>query len=322
MKNELKSLNLDKLKKILIILLFVASLLLIQTPRSYAQNFSTGVNPSVVQIKAKSPASIKSPLILLNSSDQNITYGIFLRPFKANSDLNGEPNFDPKLTSDYETFFKNVRIFDADKQITQITLAPNEKKELTLNIEVNEETEARDYYFTVIFLSKGADQKIKNNAVFSRGGIGTNVLLSIGSESKPAGRIAQFTGPKIIGGSPAEFTLELANESDSFVSSKGNIIIRNIFGQIVGNIEFGPTNILAGSNRIITDGNNSKLNWDQKFMLGIYKADLKVAISDDGPLLTESQTFIAIPYKAIFTIITSVLILLWLLKLVRKKKVS
>lgn len=316
----MKKVNLkSKVGPLALIILF--GVIISITSETYAQTFSSGINPSVIKIKAKSPSSVKSPIIIQNSSDQKITYSIFLRPFEANSDLNGEPNFDPSLNSEYESFFTKVKVLDGENEITELSFGPNEKKELTLSIDIEDNSEARDYYFTVVFLSKAEAPDVNTSTIYSRGGIGTNILMSVDPETESNGRIAIFSSPRLIGGGPIEFKLEAANHSNHFVTSKGTLTIKNMFGQTVGNIELEPTNILSNSNRLMTstDGN---LSWDQKFMFGFYKAEIKLALSENGPLLNESRTFFAIPFKAIFIAVSVLLISIWLIRLAKAKKES
>jgi len=283
-----------------------------------AKNFSTSINPMVIKIEATSPSLIRAPISIENSSDQNITYSIFLRPFKANSDLNGEPNFDPILSEEYKTFFEKISIIDRGNALEEITLSPFQKKDLRLIIPVSDETEKRDYYFTAIFLSQSASAEAKTTKVSNKAGIGANVLLTVGSKTEASGAISKFNIPKFFSTGPVYFELELSNTSDHFVTSKGNVIIKNMFGQTVGNVEIKPTTLLQNSSRIISDSDN-KLAWNEKFLLGIYKADLSVAISDKGPLLHESRIFFALPIKALFIVISIFLIFTWTFRAARAR---
>lgn len=307
-------------------LFLVLGIVLIFKTSAWAQEFSVGINPPVIQIDAKAPARIKSPVTLQNSSDQNITYGIFLRPFKANADKNGNPNYDSTLSNEYKDLFSHVEIKDSGKTVTEVALAPGESKDLSLNVSLPDGFKPGDYYFTIVFLSQTNSKSQGNSFGEIQGGIGTNVLLTVGGEKKPSeGRIALFSSPSFVSHGPISFTLELANHNNYYVSSNGNIIIKNIFNQPVGNIEFGPVNILANSNRLIGnngDENNPKLVWNQKFLIGIYKAQANVALSDRGPLLTQTKTFLAFPIQGFLVIIIVILVISWLIKSARKKSLK
>ncbi len=304
--------------KLKIILLIALMLLTTFAQNASAQNFSTSVNPSVIKIRASSPSVVKAPINIYNSSDQNITYNIFLRPFKANSDFSGEPNFDPELSEEYKSFFEKVTISDQGKPLSELTVPPFQRKNLLLMIPVTDEVEQRDYYFTAIFLSQTASGEAKTNIVLNKAGLGVNLLLTVGSDDKSTGAISKFTIPRFVSNGPVEAELEISNTSKHFVTSKGNLVIKNMFGQTVGNVEIEPTTILENSSRIIANS-NGKLAWNENFLLGIYKADLNVAISENGPLLHESKVFFALPVKGLLVTVSLITILTWLIRAAKLK---
>jgi len=311
MKNKLK----------IALILLTTSYLLLAAP-ARGQEFNTGINPAVLQMEAETPSLIKVPITLQNLSDQTITYGIFLRPFKASTDKSGEPNYDPALMNEYKSFFSNVQVNDENNIVTEITLPPRQNKDLTLRINLQKDEKPGDRYFTVVFLSQGKEAENQGSAAGARGGIGTNVLLTVGTKSQPEGRIANFSVPRFVTRGPVDFTIDLANHSDFYVTTNGNLVIKNMFGQPVGNLEFGPFNILAGSNRLASnneDLSNPKLIWNEKFLLGIYKAEVSAALSDRGPLFKETKTFIAFPLELGLGIILVIIASTWLFKRARKK---
>jgi hypothetical protein len=161
--------------------------------------------------------------------------------------------------------------------------------------------------------------------VGARGGIGTNVLLSIGPKSPSNGHIKEFTGKKFLTRGPTEFSLKVNNESSHYVNTTGNLLIKNIFGQTVGNINFVPANILSGSSRYIESENNSdpnipKIIWDEKFLLGIYKAELTLALSDEGPIFKDTITFFAFPVELIGGLLIVILVTIGMIKRARSKE--
>lgn len=304
-----------------IIYLFVFTLLIILFSQdTQAQDFATGINPPILLIEAEAPASIQAPIILENQSDQNITYGIFLRPFKANFEKNGTPNYDPELVSEYEAFFEGVHVQHENEDVREINVGPRQSKEVVLNIEIEPDQPPIDRYFTVVFLSEALEPDSNTNFVGSRAGIGTNVLLSFEPKPEPTGRIASLNLPYFVSRGPIEIELEVANHNDYYVVSEGNVVISNSFGHIVGNLEFGPLSILANSNRLI--GNNEtddKLVWSDKYPIGIYTVEANVALSEKGPLLVEKKTFIAFPIELAIILIALILILIWIIKKTRSR---
>lgn len=294
---------------------------------AHAQEISVGIDPAIIQIEAKAPSLVKTPINIQNQSNQNITYSIFLLPFKAGSLQNGQPEFDKNLIDQYKDLFGRVQVSDENGTLTQISLAPKQKKDLTLSIRIPKGEPPKDYYFSVIFISEAFDKAKKESFVGARAGIGTNVLLSIGPKSPTKGHIEEFSGKKFLTKGPAEFKLSIKNESSHYITPQGNLVIKNIFGQTVGNINFVPANILAGSTRLIESENNPssikpKIVWNEKFLLGIYKADLTISLSEEGPIFRRSLIFFAFPAEAVVGIILALILLLGIIKRARSKYVN
>lgn len=312
------------MKKIILFISLIFSLpayLFILSFNANAEEFSTKIIPSNKLIKLDKPSLTESKIQIHNQTDQNTTYNIYLRPFKASSNLSGEPDYDSKLNAEYSEFFKNVEILDGDKEINEITLNPKQKKDLILSIDTSNSPEAKDYYFTVIFVSNTKLPETQRTVTLNRGGIGSNILLSVGPTSDPEGLISKFEIPTLVNESRISINIEIANLNDYFISPKGNIIIKNLLGHTVKNIEIEPTNILANSNRIIQKTQSSDTNKasNKTFLLGVYKAELNVALTENGPLLKETEYFLALPIREIIIFIALIAITLWLIKSVKRK---
>lgn len=304
-----------------LIILTSCFMLLASTRFALAQDFATGINPPILQITADPPAKVSAPISITNQSEKNTTYGIYLRPFKASFEMNGVPNYDPELNREYEDFFKNVQINDGETDITEIRLSPGETKDLELRIQVGSDEPATDRYFTVVFLAEEENEEAETNVTGARAGIGTNVLLSIGPRLGPKGRIAEFTTPRFTTKGPIPFRLELANHNDYFVESEGTVVVRNMFGQIVGALEFGPLNILASSNRLVINNEDPEpaLWWNEEHPIGVYKAEVRVALSEHGPLLVDEIYFFAFPLQLVIVFTAALFALVWLIRRARRR---
>lgn len=310
--------------KIIYSIFFTLLFILFDSKTVNAQQISVGIEPAILQIEATSPSLVKSAISIQNQSDQNVTYSIFLLPFKPGASLNGQPEFDKKLIDEYKDIFGKIQISDEKGTLTQISLAPKQKKDLTLSIQLLKDEKPKDYYFSVIFISENLSAKSTDSLVGARAGIGTNVLLSIGPKSTTKGHIEMFSSKKFVTKGPMQFKLNIKNDSSHYITTDGNLVIKNIFGQTVGNINLVPTNILAGSNRLIESDNNSnpndpKIIWDEKFLLGIYKADLTISLSDEGPIFKDSKMFFAFPVEGVLGILLIIILTIGMIKRARSK---
>ena len=235
-------------------------------------------------------------------------------PFKDSPKKNGEPFFDPALTNSYSDFFTRVKITDAGNEISEVELAPHQKKKLRLEITLSKENNARDYYFSVVFLSKNDLETPKTSSTEIRSGVGTNVLLSVGPKDGTDGTINAFKTKKFINSGPVTFEMEVKNSSNSFIEPEGTIVIENMFGQKVGQVVIAPVNILSYSER------ESFAVWNEKWLFGKYKTTLSLSLSPQGPVIIKSFTFFAFPLEAFLGIFLAILFLIWTIRQVKTKR--
>ncbi len=313
--------QITNMKKVLIFTFF---LILASANKAYAQEISVGVDPSILQIEAKGPSLVKSPIRIENQSNQNVTYSIFLVPFKASNLANGQPEFERGLLDSYKDIFGRIKISDENGTLTQISLAPKQKKDLTLSIRLNDGEPPKDYYFSVVFISEAISESDKESFVGARAGIGTNILLSVGPKSPTKGFIEEFNADKFSTAGPKNFRLKVRNESSHYVNTSGNVLIKNMFGQTVGNINLVTANILSNSSRFIESENNENPNipriiWNEKLLLGVYKAELTLALSEEGPIYKDSVTFFAFPVELIGGLLLVILVTIGMIRRARSR---
>lgn len=294
-------------------------------PEARAQEFSLGIYPPIVQVDALSPSEITTPITLENLSSDTVTLSVQLRQFIPNSAENGEIVFVKEADGPHKKIFSKVKIKEGTQNRTQVTLSPRQKKNVNLEINLPANEPASDYYFSVLFISN-PERNAEENESYSVGGIATNVLLSIGEKGLPQGRITNFNAPYFLTKGPVGFKVRVENQSPFFISTEGNIIIKNVFGQTIGNLEFIPSNILGKSSRFLGNKegleqnlDNPRALWNEKFLLGIYTADLTISLSDQGPILRDKITFIAIPLELILGFFLSVIVLIFIYRRVKRK---
>lgn len=308
-----------------------------------AQSLSLGITPPLIQITAKTPANLQTPLTIANESDQTVELGVRLMPFKQAPGDKGEVAY---LTSSeaskagYPLLFKNIQMRANNHNITTLTLAPKEQQKLNLHLGLTKDIPKGDYYFSVVFVRAAPDTVSKPDATEQNisnttGGIATNVLLSVNPSDKTKGKIEQFSSPFLIQAGPLPLTVKVKNESDHVTTIKGVIFIKNLFGQTVGRIDLPATNILSQSSRFIPDfkqatgtlptktqsvlGEQIAAIWPEQFLFGPYQATLTLALSDTGPILSKNTYFFALPIQAILGFLAALLLVLTIHQRLKRK---
>jgi len=348
MNNELRIMGI--LKKIYCLTFILSSLFVILStaPTAHAQGVSLGISPPVIQIEAKPPASINAPITIENNGDEPVELQIRLRGFTASPKEDGHVEYYPeKDPRSAPAIFEKIQISENDHPKTSITLAPQEKKNLVMHIGIPKGEPLNDYYFSVVFISKTAQSDAEKPASQTPVGIATNVLLSIGPKGLPKGEIAQFSSPFFVDHGPVPFSVKLKNTGDRVLVPTGEILIKNMFNQIIGRVDLLPVNILAKTTRAIPDGLSSSSGtpsaelqaqfkkvhedlqigygtspvalWPEEFLLGPYTAQLTVALSDQGPVFRRSIYFFALPLYLLVSIIIGIIVITYLIIRVRRR---
>lgn len=324
---------------LLIVLLGLCFLFLTLAPeKAEAQGVSLGVFPPILQIQAVPPTDVKSKILIENLGDSPVSLQIGIKPFTASGKENGQVTYLSDFSYADPFIFDKMQILDGDSSIDSLTLAPGQQKELTLEIALPQNEILGDYYFSIVFLSNNQPPS-DSNVSAATAGIATNVLLSVGPKGPTQGDIEEFSSPLFVPGGPVPFTVRIMNSSDHFITTKGNILIKNMFGQTVGNVNLLPVNILSQTVRSIPDYQQSPnanppaalkayfsgLNsiaavWPEKFLFGPYTATLSIALSDQGPLFRRTISFYSFPFADL--LIIALIILAIAAIIIRVKKTT
>lgn len=322
-------------KKILALILFLVYLF----PQTsvQAQGIDLSVSPPIFEIELTPPAKaeVEETIVLTNNGDSQLDLTLQMRQFIAGKDNNGTIEYLPEdepIRGSNPNILERISVLDeASEKIETVTLPPRSEKKLSLSVSIPKDEPPSDYYFSLVFLSVAEDGK--NNQTTTSGGVGINVLLSIGPKSPSTAIVEEFSTQKFTNSGPVPFTTRIKNTSKHFLYPKGQIIIHNMFGQTVGNVELIPVNILANTTRaipsreqVVFEANKeanpedldesvleklSSINpvsiWNEKFLLGPYTATLRLALTDEGPLIEKRIWFFALPIQLIIGVIIAVL---------------
>lgn len=305
--------------------LLVCWIICLLPARAEAAGLSLAAYPPIVQIQTTAPDSIDTEIKLQNLSDTPLDLQIMMKPFTAAVSSDGGVSYldnktVPKATASFLS--EHIEIRNEEKlPVQEIVLSPQQQRSLTMHVDLAKGDPPGDYYFSIVFLSKEAASHDANASLLS-GGIATNVLISIGPKEKAQASIAQFSAPSFVQSGPVRFTVKLLNESDFFIVPKARILIKNMFGQIVGNVSLLPVNVLAHTARYIPDNSqagNVDAVWPEAFLIGPYTATLTIGLSDTGPVYEQNVHFFALPIFIMGIIVVTIGIGIMICIRVRKK---
>jgi hypothetical protein len=180
-----------------------------------------------------------------------------------------------------------------------------------LNIDVPQDTSVSDYYFSIVFISTNSSS-LGSSSSTNHIGIAANVLLSVGSAETPKATIEEFSSHIFFEKGPVPFMVRVNNAGTHLIKPKGEITVKNMFGQNIGKLDLVGVNILSGSIRAIPDKNSSNFKrpivlWQESFLLGFYTAALNISMSNDGPAFIKSIHFFAFPLQGLIIIVVIII---------------
>lgn len=308
-----------KVKARLLPFVIVPFFFLMITPAN-ADELSIKTTPSVLQIRTQSSSDVHAPFIIENQSDKPIRLRIGYKLFDPEKSKEGKVVFlnDPGAK---ESIFEYVEVVDSENTaINSLQLGPKQQKQLQVKVQVPENQQSEDYYFSLIFIHDIASQTDQNSTIRDKrdqhsitsvqGGIGTNVLLAVGAPETAQGLIEEFSTPLYLQSGPVPFTLKVKNSGLHYINPKGTIMIKNIFGQTVGKVEIPITTVLAGTSRHLLDKTQltaptpqPKAYWYEQFLLGFYSATLHISMAESGPSYSQTVRFFAFPLHILLALI-------------------
>ncbi len=295
--------------------------LILHLDKAEASALSLGISPSVIKIQAAPEETVTKTLVLENRTDQEAKLGIVFMPFQQSDAENGQPLYNVKKEDFFRTdpdIFQKIKIYNGSEIIDTITLAPKQKKNLTLSITLPKDERPSDYYFSIVFIAKDTidTQNIADKESIAtmqiKAGIATHVLLSVSEKHiKAEGIIEEFTTPTLQGKGPVQFALRVKNTGNTATSIHGVIIVKNLFGQAIGKIMLKPTYVLANSSR------NIPLSWPENFILGPYTAYLTLTF-DNGPIFGRTIYFFGFPMQFFLGIISMIILFVLIKNRIKK----
>ena len=331
-------------RRILAIFLSVTAFSLVSPLPASAEGTNLKVSPSLIRIEALPPADIHAPFTIENESPDSVSLKIGYKLFDSQTSQTGTITYlknGHTLAGQDPQIFDKVQVVDDDNfSHDTIELGPKQKKRLQLRINLPQGQPTSDYYFSLIFLGNitqldqsdtEVDKKLQPSAVTLQGGIGTNVLLAVGPKEAPQAKIDTYTTPWLRQAGPVPFLLSVDNVGKHYITPRGTITIKNLFGQTVGNVTIPKSVILAGTGRTFTStsdpssANDSQLLsgstivWPEQFLLGSYTATINLSLSDEGPIVARTIRFVAFPLGFLIGLFLFAILLLYIYWRVKRK---
>lgn len=295
-----------------LVLLLATTLSVVTSRQATAQaNEDVGqaleIAPPVVNLTADPGQTVTTEIILRDVSDGPLIVTNQINDFTAD----GEDGIPRLLLEEGEESPYSMR--DWFEPISELTLEPRTLTRLPITISVPADA-APGGYFSVIRFT-GVAPGVDGNGVGLSASIGALVFMNVNGDANEQMSIEEFftttAGKKtsIFQSAPVDFSVRLNNTGNTYEQPTGRITITDMFGQKVGivNVNLPPRNVLPGSIRKFDQSLDSSVIGN-KFLFGLYNAELEVTYGTDQPPIKSSLSFWVIPYTLIGVALAALII--------------
>ncbi len=317
------------MKRILLtIVIGVLACTVASTPTYAADNVSLGVYPPLSHINTPAGRTVSVPLVIENFAAQPVSLSISFQEFTASSSENGQVAYGEN-TPDFNTLRKRMTLYEGTDALRTLELTGKQKKELLLTVVIPPNEPVKDYYFSVWFINElspdlGTDDLNSNSSITTiKGGIATNILLSIGKREKPTIAVTDFSTAQFFEKGPVPFNVRITNKGKQLQQVSGEIQIHNMFGMLIGKIPLEKSYILAGTSRRFSGSKQNEqpgsILWSEDFLLGMYTATVILNSSDDIPSIQQSLRFYSFPTILFIKLFITTSVVIFIIKRVRRR---
>ena len=280
--------------------------------------------PAKVEIEATPGNVIRDRIILLNDSEQTVTYYSSVEKFEAQGE-SGTPNFVP-ADSGLSTWTEVPE---------SVTLAPNESREVTYTIQIPADAEPGGH-FAAIFWSTLSPDAVDGGQVLIGTKSGVLLLVRVAGDFAEEGGVIEFgplSGGRIVSTLPTRFYYRFQNDGGDRLRPEGTITIKNIFGGTASvlNANLSEGNVLPRSIRkfevlwsektkepnlihadITHEGGffGSARRQAEDFLLGPYRVVIEVGYGSQGDVSTASFRFFALPWQLLLLVFGGALLVI------------
>ena len=290
------------------------------TPAPVAGSTGQGleISPPVIQLNADPGQTVTASIRVRNVAVGELITKGRADDFGADNSEDGNPKIliDEQGTTRYslKTWIQSVPDLD---------LAPQELKTTTVVINVPKDAEPGGHFGVIRFTA--VPPSLNGTGVALSASVGTLILLRVSgnvtekvtvASLKTSETVAVKNKPSIdkitsfFEHGPINFEARLQNEGSVHEDAQGSIVIKNIFGKVVGTVAVNSTggNVLPGSVRKFTQ------TFPKKTLFGYYSAKMNLTYLSGKQSLSGSTSFWVIPWKLVLLVIIGAVVVIYLLR--------
>lgn len=303
-----------------IALISASNILPVSAATSFDNGFTVSPVRNILSIDRGQTGIVQ--ITVENPSNAPVTAQAIVNDFLPSLNESGVP----RVITNNNTALPLDNFISLVKPIPNFYLGPQQQKVINVSISVPKNAISGDYYGVIRFspVSTGSGVVALNATV------ATLFILTVPGNLFQKLSLVQFSAADLNGNTSSFFTngqlsivTRLTNQGTTHTEPFGNIIIKNMFGKVVDNVQFNntipPASILTQSTRKYLTS-LKKQSW-----LGYYTASISIGYAGGvNGLITATTSFWYIPFWLEITIVAIIVVLIvgivWLVRYQKAKK--
>lgn len=188
------------------------------------------------------------------------------------------------------------------------TLRQGEQTQIPYTITAPANAEPGSHFGVAFFkATRPALESVEQLSIGTR--IGMLILVTVPGNHLQKGKILDFSGPSFVQRPPVDFSMKFENTGTVHFEPKGTLMLRNMFGQDVGQVP------IEGQVVLPTGVRNINVSWNVKgWLLGRYLATATVFDGEGEALTTNTLSFWVVPVWYVLSFVVAVLIVFFILR--------
>ena len=299
--------------KICLLICLFAYLFICLLPKSVSAQTSRSftISPPSVKFKLNPGEKAEKIFKITNNTNEPLAFFANVQDFIVTDNI-GTPEL---LPADLVIDNKFAASHWATVITDTLTVHPGKSNTAVLYLQVPGNARPGGRYISVAFKPTAEDLPEGTGASVNTVA-GSIVYLTVNGETTENGRVTAFGAPLFSEFGPITLSTKIENSGDNHINPKGQIVIKNIFGQKIYTTALDSrVNIFPGVERVYQNV------FAKKWLFGPYKAVLAGYFGQNDSLpLSAVASFWVIPYKIILIIIALIVIGIILYKKSQKKE--
>lgn len=182
------------------------------------------------------------------------------------------------------------------------TIPANDARTVEFTVNVPFDAEPGGHYSSV--LATVSAGPVQGGGVSIAQKVGSLLLLSVAGDVREQLHIKEFYVEPFSEYGPVDIVSRFENDGTVHLKPRGFVLIKNIFGREIEQLDLPQKNVLPRSIRKI------EIPWGDKFMFGRYEATLTAIYGSTNQPLSSVTTFWVIPWKVAGAVLIGLIILL------------